>query len=205
MPESPKGAVSLPIAAADRCDPKRLVELVKGGDAAALDDITRCYRERLLAAGKRHCRTSTEAEDAVQDALLFAATEPGAFRAEGSLEGYLLKVVARACRRLSRGTKNDAAAHDSEAQTTSKEPSPEARAAEHELGSALDALLLSLPATDRAILLLAELEDRTAGEIGAELGLSAGAVRTRLTRLRQRLRHDLSVFLNDGGESTPAA
>ncbi len=191
-----KAGVSLPIVSADRCDPKRLVELVRAGDASALDDITRCYRARLLAAGRRHCRTSSEAEDAVQDALLFAATEPGAFRGEGSLEGYLTRVVARACRRLSRGMKNDARSHDSDGELEATEASPETRAAEHELGAALDELLLSLDATDRAVLLLAELEDYTAGEIGAELELSAGAVRTRLTRLRQRLRGDLARFLD---------
>jgi RNA polymerase sigma factor (sigma-70 family) len=192
-----KAGASLPIVSADRCDPKRLVELVKAGAGSALDDITRCYRARLLAAGKRHCRTSSEAEDAVQDALLFAATEPGAFRGEGSLEGYLTRVVARACRRLSRGMKNDARSHDPESELETGAPSPEARAAEHELGAALDELLLSLSATDRAVLLLAELEDYTANEIGAELGLSPGAVRTRLTRLRRRLRSDLTGFLNE--------
>lgn len=191
-----KASSSLPIVSADRCDPKRLVELVKARDASALDDITRCYRERLLAAGKRHCRTSSEAEDAVQDALLFAATEPGAFRGEGSLEGYLTRVVARACRRLSRGLKNAAATHDADIELEAGEASPESRASEHELGTALDELLLSLDATDRAVLLLAELEDYTANEIGAELGFSAGAVRTRLTRLRQRLRVDLARFLD---------
>lgn len=187
---------SLPVVSEDRCDPTRLVELVKAGDGSALDDITRCYRARLLAAGKRHCRTSSEAEDAVQDALLFAATEPGAFRGDGSLEGYLTRVVARACRRLSRGLKNDVGSHDSDVELPTAERSPESRAAEQQLGAALDELLLALSATDRAVLLLAELEDYTANEIGAELGLSPGAVRTRLTRLRQRLRRDLARFLD---------
>jgi RNA polymerase sigma-70 factor (ECF subfamily) len=199
-----KPVTTLPLVSADRCDPRRLVELVKAGDGSALDDITRCYRERLLAAGKRHCRTSSEAEDAVQDALLFAATEPGAFRGEGSLEGYLTRVVARACRRLSRGLKNAANTHDTDLELEAAEPSPESRAAEHELGETLDQLLLSLDATDRAVLLLAELEDYTANEIGSELGLSAGAVRTRLTRLRQRLRTDLARFF-DVAPSAPAS
>jgi RNA polymerase sigma-70 factor (ECF subfamily) len=200
-----KPGASLPLVSAERCDPKRLVELVKAGDASALDDITRCYRARLLAAGKRHCRTSSEAEDAVQDALLFAATEPGAFRGEGTLEGYLTRVVARACRRLSRGVKNDARSHDSESELEAGDPSPETRAAEHELGALLDELLLSLDATERAVLLLAELEDYTAVEIGAELGLTPGAVRTRLTRLRRRLRLDLAGFLDAKPPADPGA
>lgn len=178
-----------------QCNPERLIALVRRAEPGALEALTRCYGERLLAAGKRHCRTRTEAEDAVQDTLLFAAEGLGSFRGEGSLEGFLARTVARACRRLSRGQKNDAAAHDSEVELAAAEASPEARAAEAELGAALNRLLLGLEPRDRAVLLLAELDGYTAAEIGERLGLSAGAVRTRLTRCRQRLRQGLIPFL----------
>lgn len=177
------------------CDPERLIELVRRADPGALEDLTRCYGERLLAAGKRHCRTRSEAEDAVQDTLLFAAQGLGSFRGEGSLEGFLARTVARACRRLSRGQKNDVAAHDADVELPAAEASPETRAAEAELGAALNRLLLELEPRDRAVLLLAELDGYTALEIGEQLGLSAGAVRTRLSRCRQRLRDGLAPFL----------
>jgi RNA polymerase sigma-70 factor (ECF subfamily) len=180
---------------AERCDPERLIELVRRGEPAALEDLTRCYGERLLAAGKRHCRTRTEAEDAVQDTLLYAAQGLDSFRGEGSLEGFLSRTVARACRRLSRGQKNDTAAHDTDIELAAADASPEARAAEAELGAALTRLLLELEPRDRAVLLLAELDGYTAPEIGRQLGLSAGAVRTRLTRCRQRLRDGLGAFI----------
>ena len=179
----------------ERCDPERLVELVRSGDPSALEAITRCYGERLLAAGRRHCRTATEAEDAVQDALLVAASDLEAFRGDGSLEGYLTKVVARACRRISRGTKNDPKAHDSEHELASAGAAPDALAEQRELGGALDELLLSLDPEDRAVLLLAEVEGYTGPEIAAKLGLSQGAVRTRLTRLRRRMREGLARFV----------
>lgn len=177
------------------CDPERLIELVRRAEPGALEEVTRCYGERLLAAGKRHCRTSTEAEDAVQDTLLFAVQGLESFRGEGSLEGFLARTVARACRRLSRGQKNDPAAHDAEVELPAAQASPEAQAAEAELGAALNRLLLELEPRDRAVLLLAELDGYTAPEIGGQLGLSAGAVRTRLTRCRQRLREGLVPFL----------
>lgn len=177
------------------CNPERLIALVRRAEPGALEDLTRCYGERLLAAGKRHCRTRTEAEDAVQDTLLFAVQGLDSFRGDGSLEGFLARTVARACRRLSRGQKNDAAAHDVELELPATEASPEARAAEAELGAALEGLLLNLEPRDRAILLLAELDGYTAAEIGERLGLTAGAVRTRLTRCRQRLRMGLARFL----------
>jgi RNA polymerase sigma factor (sigma-70 family) len=185
----------LPLVSEDRCDPRRLVELVRNGEPSALDDITRCYGERLLAAGRRHCRTHAEAEDAVQDTLLLAATGAASFREEGSLEGFLTRIVARACRRLSRGHKNAAGAHDADVELVDPDASPEARAAEAELRAALSELLLELEPSDRAVLLLSEVEDYSAPEVAAELGLSAGAVRVRLTRLRKRLREGLGSFL----------
>jgi RNA polymerase sigma-70 factor, ECF subfamily len=181
----------------EHCNPDRLIELVKSGHGAALDHITRCYSERLIQAGRRHCRTAAEADDAVQDALVSAAANLDEFRGEGSLEGWLVRIVARACRRLSRGQKNDFASHDAEATLVDGAASPEAEAARHELGRIIDGALLELRPEDRTILLLAEVEDFSAPEIAARLGLSAGAVRTRLTRLRERIRTALAPLFDD--------
>ena len=175
------------------CSPERLMTLVRAGNPEALDQITRCYSQRLFEAGRRHCRTSAEAEDAVQDALMAAAEHVGELRDDSKLEGWLIRVVASACRRLGRGQKNDPELH------TSAEPAgdhvhlqaadddPEAEAARRELARLLENELLALSARDRSILLLAELEDFSAAEIGAELAMSEGAVRTQLSRLRTRL------------------
>jgi RNA polymerase sigma factor (sigma-70 family) len=169
---------------------------VRAGDASALDQLTRCYGERLLAAGRRHCRTEEEAEDAVQDALLIAGAHLDDFRAEGSLQGWLVRIVASACRRLGRGQKNDAARHDADLDSVADpDASPEADSARRELAAHIDQALLALDPEDRWLVLLAEVEDFTAPEIAERTGLSAGAVRTRLTRLRRRLRDGLAAFL----------
>jgi RNA polymerase sigma factor (sigma-70 family) len=175
----------------DACDPDRLTALVRGGDPEALDRITRCYGERLLAAGRRHCRTSDEADDAVQDALVVAATRLGSFRGEGSLEGWLVRIVASACRRMSRGGKNAAALHESDVELVSPTFSPEAEAAGHEVGEALSKALLDLEPADRLIVLLSEVDGFEAPEVAERVGLSPGAVRTRLSRIRKRLREAL--------------
>jgi thiol-disulfide isomerase/thioredoxin len=69
-----------------------------GASAAALDQITRCYSDRLLQAGRRHCRSGEEAEDAVQDAFITAAAKLPSLRLrrDASLEGWLVSVVASA-------------------------------------------------------------------------------------------------------------
>jgi len=82
------------------------MRLVREGRGEALDQITRCYSQWLLEAGRRHWRTSNEAEDAVQDALVSAAQHLDELRHDSSLEGWLVRVVASACRRIGRGRKN---------------------------------------------------------------------------------------------------
>ena len=72
-----------------------------------------------------------------------------------------------------------------------------AAAVEHFAGSPGPNRIVDL-GTGPGTLLLAELEDYSAAEIGRELALSEGAVRTRLSRLRQRLRDELSVFASEG-------
>lgn len=185
----------------DACDPAALADLVKRGDVAALDRMTRCYGDRLLRAGRKHCRTTEEAEDAVQDTLLIAANELGAFRGEGSVEGWLVRIVASACRRIGRGRKNDASAHDTEAEPVDDADSPEDLAARRELGDRLDAALLALSPEDRLIVLLAEVEGRSGEEIARETGLSHGAIRTRLTRLRVRLRDALALAFENSSDA----
>jgi RNA polymerase sigma-70 factor (ECF subfamily) len=172
------------------CSPERLMQLVRDGTGhrQALDQITRCYSERLMEAGRRHCRTGSEAEDAVQDALITAAEHLTELRDDSKLEGWLVKVVASACRRIGRGRKNDAGSYD--AQADEVQPSgddPEAELARRELGLLMEHELLTLPPRDRSILLLAELEDFSTAEIASELGMTDGAVRTQLSRLRRRM------------------
>ena len=179
----------------DVCNPERLTRLATSGDAGALDAITRCYAERLLAAGRRHCRTHDDADDAVQDALLIATENLDTFRGDGSLEGWLVRLVASACARRRRGRKNDPALHDSEVAMTGEGESPEDTADRRAVGAILERLLLELAPDDRHLLLLAEVEDMTAPEVAERLGVSPGAVRTRLSRLRARLREALGPVL----------
>ena len=129
--------------------------------------------------------------------MRIATTRLGEFRGEGSLEGWLVRIVASACRRIGRGQKNDPDRHDPDAEPADDGESPEALAARSELGERLTAALIGLPPQDRLILLWAELEGRSGEEIANEIGLSHGAVRTRLSRLRAKLKAELEPLVND--------
>jgi RNA polymerase sigma factor (sigma-70 family) len=179
------------------CDGNELIGLVREGDLEALDRITRCFGDRLLAVGRQRCRNEEDAQDAVQDTLLSAGRNLTSFRGDGSLEGWLVRMVANACFRMRRGRKNDPSLHTTEAQLFSDRESPEQAVQRGQVGELLEGVLLDLSSQDRAILILAEGEGWTGPEIAQEMGMSPGAVRTRLTRIRQRLRTALEPAGDD--------
>ena len=176
------------------CSPSEILAQMRAGDISVLDNLTRCYGQRLIAVGRRHC--ADQAEDAVQDALVSAGRNLQSFRGDGSLEGWLVRLVTNACHRMRRGQKNNANRHTSFDELPeidlspvgAAQQSPEVRTLQGEWAQALGDALLELDPTDRLILMLSDAEDWRGPEIAAELGLSHDAVRARLSRLRRRLR-----------------
>jgi RNA polymerase sigma factor (sigma-70 family) len=133
------------------CRPDLIAELVRAGDMAALDRISRCYGAHLLAVGRRVCRDHERARDAVQDALLAAGERLDQYRGEGSVEGWLVAMVANACRSGQRGRKDQAEWNrplDEESPTCAGDR-PDDGAARSELAEALEAALADLPPRGR--------------------------------------------------------
>jgi len=176
------------------CHPDLIVELVRAGDLAALERISRCYGAHLYAVGRRVCRDGERARDAVQEALLAAGQKLDQFRGEGSVESWLVTMVANACRSWQRGRKDQAEWNQplADDQPACGGDRPDDGAARSELAAALESALAELPALDRAVLLLTQVDGWQAAEVARELGLSAESVRARLSRTRRKLRDRLA-------------
>ncbi len=181
------------------CDPDALAEVVRSGDIQALDALTRCYGRRLLAVGRRRCADEESAKDAVQDALTAAGEHLDQFRGDGSVEGWLVRMVSNACARMRRGQKNDPRLHvpADKAPLGAAEDDPEDLMARGELMEVLGEALLSLEPRDRTLVLLADAEGWRAPEIAEATGMTPGSVRTRLSRARRRLREHLMPVAPD--------
>lgn len=187
------------------CHPETIAALVRAGDRSALDRATRCYGNHLLAVGQRVCGDRDSAADAVQDALLAAGQHLDDFRGAGTVEGWLVRMVANACRSRLRGRKNQAAwnAPLDEQGASSGERGPDDCAAHAQLAEALGAALLDLPPADRAVVLLTQLDGWSGPEVAAALDISPEAVRARLSRSRRRLREQLAAVWRDWSDLEP--
>ena len=140
------------------------------------------------------CRSSTDAEDVVQEAFLRA------FRAFDTLRGtdvkaWLLAIV-RNChatamqqqqRRATVALPDD---HEEALRSAdlAASPDPESAAAAEDERRTLDRLIAALPEEHREVLLLRELEDMSYREIAAVTRVPIGTVMSRLARARAALR-----------------
>ncbi|MEQ1566876.1 MAG: sigma-70 family RNA polymerase sigma factor [Myxococcota bacterium] len=175
--------------------PDAIAALVRAGDLDALDALTRTAGSRLIAVGRRYCRSDEEAHDAVQDALVSAATHLQDYRGDGSVEGWVVRMVARACGRMRRGRKNDPGLHAVDVELPS-DGDPELDAERARMAEALGEVLLELDPVDRAVLLLAEAEGWTGPDIATHLGSTPAAVRQRLSRVRRKVRERLDPLVD---------
>lgn len=163
----------------------RLLTLMEAGDMRALDELARSYGARLLRLARRTCRRPSDAEDAVQQALLIAGAELKTFRGDGSPLSWLSTLVARSCYRLNERMDLE---RPSGLELGDNEAVPEEDAS---IAGLVSAALMNVSRTDRLAFLLS-VEGLTAVEIAAQFGLSHDAIRSRLKRVRKVLRAALT-------------
>lgn len=173
-----------------------LITRAKAGDRQALEAVLAEVAPAVHRFGLRMCRNVHDAEDVLQDTLLNVAKHLGEFEGRSSLSSWVFALTRSACARKRRGLKNQPAADDScLAETQDSAPSPEARAADQELATALGNALDGLSDEHREVILLRDVEELSAPEAATVLGITVDALKSRLHRAREALRTSLRPML----------
>ena len=136
------------------------------------------------------------AEDVVQEAYLRAWSSRESLAAEGALKGWLLTIVRREHARLYERKRLPTVRVDELVDADS----PELAAAEQKDVMDMRRAIFALDPDYREPLVLQVLMGYSTDEIATELGLTQGAVLTRLFRARHRLRQQLGVAGEADGE-----
>ena len=165
-----------------------LVRRVRDGDGEAFAGLVRRYLRAARAVALAELGEPSDAEDACQDAFLTALERLEECRRPERFGGWLMQIVRNRARNLRRS--RNVRATVSLDEIASGAPGPSAERVE--LRDRLERALAELPAVQREIVLLHDLEGLRHAEIADALGMTEGASRVSLHRARATLRAALA-------------
>lgn len=163
------------------------------------DDFERLINEHKDAVYRqmlRVCGNQADAEDVLQEALLSAFRSLGLLRDKAAFQAWLARIGRNVCYRL---RKKEALRPLLELPVPgldgleSETPSAESQLVRQDLARCVKGALDRLPDASRRVLELRDMEGLSAPEAARALGISVGALKSRLHRARIQLRRELDA------------
>ena len=180
------------------------------GDPDAFGQLFARHRDRLWAVAVRTMGNPHDAADGLQDGLIAAYRRAGTFRGDAAVTTWLHRVVVNAGLdrlRAAKVRRTEPLPEDLDDQrdrgwartATGARDDPEQAAIAEERRRALLAALGTLPAEQRAALVLVDMEGHPVAEVAVMLDCAEGTVKSRCSRGRERL----AALLRDHGGAEP--
>jgi RNA polymerase sigma-70 factor (ECF subfamily) len=168
---------------------------VARGDGEAFSGLVERHQERLLRLAERLLADPEEARDAVQEVFLRVWRKAASFKPRGQVYTWLYRITVNHClnrlrrRRLVRFLRFDAGPETGEPAFDPPDSTPGAEAAleARRRWRATRRALAGLPASQRAVVVLARFEGLSYRAIADALGITLGAVESRLFRAMRNL------------------
>ncbi|MFE5536553.1 RNA polymerase sigma factor [Streptomyces sp. NPDC056492] len=202
---------------ADRTWPgATLVAAAQRGDAEALTALVYGAHPHVQRFAHTLCSTPEDAEDAAQEALIILYRKIGMLRASGALASWMFRIVRNECIRRSRallpsgpaapggsgpGRRDGPGRHAGPDRYEARDgydaaTGGTARSAEDDVLLRLEtervaAALASLPADQRRVLVMRDIQGLPGRTVADRLGLSTTAMKSRLHRARSAVREAL--------------
>lgn len=171
---------------------------------AAYERAVRQHKDGLHGFASQMLRDREEALDVAQEAMIRLWEQRKRVEPERA-RAWLMRTAHNLCidRIRRRKTRNEVADGDDVVQwRESHEPDPARLAESSALGRQLERTLGELDATDRAVIVMREIQELPYREIAEVMQMPLGTVKARLHRARERLRERL---LRAGAAPTPGA
>jgi RNA polymerase sigma-70 factor (ECF subfamily) len=193
--------------AEDLPDERELVARLQVGDGASYEQLVRTYGGRMLAVARRLVRNEEDARDCVQEAFLQAFRNIEKFEQRASLGSWLHRIVVNAAlmKLRARARRPEESIEDLLPQFDADGQRPEPALAvslelleSREAREAVRRSIDQLPDGYRNVLLIRDIEGYDTEETAKLLGLTPGAVKTRLHRARTALKTLLEPVMRGG-------
>lgn len=175
-----------------------LLEAVRKGDRAAIEELLGRYEASIYRFGLRMCGNEDAAREVLQETLLAAFRNLPTFRGEAAISTWLYQIARSFCIKERRG-EHPTEPLEGKLGERLAEPSaaPDAHAHARQIGAALAAAIGALPPDYREALVLRDVEGLSAEEAAEVIGIEVGALKSRLHRARAQLRSELAALLGD--------
>jgi RNA polymerase sigma-70 factor (ECF subfamily) len=181
---------------------QQLLEKAQAGDRRALDEILSRHEQQIFRFGLRMCGNEDDARDVLQETLLTAFQKVHTFRGDAQLSTWLYQIARNFCARSRRGA--PAAVGEQEAAAVaSPDAPPDAEVHAKQIGALLQSAILTLPESQREVLVLRDVEGLSAEEAAQVIGIEIGALKSRLHRARLDLRGKLASMLGPNAATAP--
>jgi RNA polymerase sigma-70 factor (ECF subfamily) len=175
------------------------------GDPDAFGELFARHRDRLWAVALRTMGNPEDAADGLQDALVAAYRRAGSFRGDAAVTTWLHRVVVNACLdrlraskvRATRALPDDLEEYGERGSLVSAAPvadDPAEAALVAERRRLVLEALATLPAEQRAALVLVDMEGYPVAEVALMLECAEGTIKSRCSRGRARLAELLDVL-----------
>jgi RNA polymerase sigma-70 factor (ECF subfamily) len=188
-----------------------LVEMCRGGDSAAFDELMRRYQTPALKVAVSIVRDKEDAEDEVQNAFWKAYEHIHQFHQDAKFSTWLTRIVVNQClMRLRRGRRAKFAFIDDPqgadmlpaVELRDARQSPEQILGQAEVAEVLKHEIRRTPPLLRSVFLLRDVQQLPMPEVANVLGISVAAAKSRLLRARAELRNRMRRHYGDIGPAT---
>ena len=172
---------------------ERLVARCKTGDLDAFAHVYSLYEQRVFRYAYHLLGHRDDADDIKQETFLKAYQAIARFRGEASLQTWLLKICGNLCRDRIKSWDRRKVNYDSGMQSENWHDDghysdPHAVVERAQTSEMVMCALRGMPAPQREVIVLHELEELSYAEIGAILGCSTVSAKLRVFRARRMLR-----------------
>jgi len=186
-----------------------LLERARGGDLTAFEQLFEPHSNRLYRLAWHLLGKGSDAEDAVQEALLHAYQGLAGFRGESRFSTWLFRILLNACRmRLRQESRRESLSFEElglafdqggvllKPVRTWPVPAQEV-VLRNEMRDVIRQGLAELPENYREVLVLVDMEGLSNQEAADSAEVSLSALKARLHRARLYLRHKLAGYFSE--------
>jgi len=173
-------------------DDKLIIDAQRG-DVDALTALVSGSHPTVRRFARSLCATPEDAEDAAQEALIILYRKIGMLRATGALASWMFRIVRNECLRRARTM-----LRDQPPTLATATLSTEDEVLQRLEAAAVAEAIADLPADQRSVLIMRDVQGYSGRMVADALGLSTAAMKSRLHRARTAVRQSLHPT---GGES----